>query len=289
MARNLDIALLRTFATVADQRSMTRASERLHLTQGAISQQIARLEGMVGDALLLRDPRGLRLTPAGERLLRRVRPLIAANDEIWSEIEGGVASGPVRLGLPFDLVGPCFASALKDYCEAFPRIDLSLTCASSPDLLDLIGEGRIDIAVVEEEAGSASGETLAIDRLVWVSARAGQAPLRSPMPISLVAETCVFRPAVLAALAQAERASRMVFENGGLDATRTMVRMDMAVSAWLATTVPADLDIVAPDAGLPPLPSYAITLHRADSARGAAFDELVRTLREAMARPRLAA
>lgn len=289
MARNLDIALLRTFATVADQHSMTRASERLHLTQGAISQQIARLEGMVGFALLLRDPRGLRLTPAGERLLHRIRPLIAANDEIWSEIKGGAVTGPVRLGLPYDLVAPCFAASLKSYSETFPQVDLSLICAPSPDLLDLVRGGRLDVAVVEEAAGAASGETLAIDRLVWVGARAGLAQGRTPLPISLVAETCVFKPAVMTALAEAERPSRMVFENGGLDATRTVVRMDLAVSAWLATTVPAELDIVAPEAGLPPLPNFAITLHRADGARGAPFDELARHLREAMARPRLAA
>jgi DNA-binding transcriptional LysR family regulator len=289
MVRNLDIALLRTFAVVADQRSMTRASELLHLTQGAISQQIARLEGLVGYAVLLRGPRGLRLTPTGERLLGRARTLIAVNDEIWNEIEGGIVAGSVRLGLPYDLVGPCFGPALRTYCEAFPQVDLSLACAPSPDLLDMVRNGRLDIAVVEEPVDAASGETLAVDRLVWVGARASQAQKRSPLPISLVAETCVFRPAVLGALARAQRASRMVFENGGLDATRTVVRMDLAVSAWLAATVPADLDILAQDVGLPPLPSFAITLHMADGARGPVLDQLARHLREAMARPRLAA
>lgn len=289
MVRNLDIALLRTFATVADQGSMTRAADLLHVTQGAISQQVARLEALVGAALLTRDPRGLRLTPSGERFLERARPLIAANDEIWSEIEGGAVSGPVRLGLPFDLLAPCFAASLKTYCEAFPKVELSLVCAPSPDLLDLVRQGRLDLAVVEAAVGTEGGEVLAIDRLVWVGARFGQAHKRTPLPISLVAETCVFRPAVTAALARTGRDSRMVFENGGLDATRTIVRMDLAVSAWLASTVPADLDILAPEADLPPLPSFAVTLHRTDGARGAVFDELARQLRDAMARPRLVA
>ncbi|MCF1505158.1 LysR family transcriptional regulator [Afifella sp. H1R] len=289
MARNLDIALLRTFATVADQGSMTRASDILHLTQGAISQQIARLEALVGTALLLRHPRGLRLTPAGERFLGRIRPLIITNDEIWSEIERGDVSGPVRLGLPFDLVDSCFAASLKSYCEAFPKVELTLVCAASPDLLDMVGRGHLDLAVIERAVDSEGGEVLAIDRLVWVGARAGQAHKRSPLPISLVGETCVFRPAVSEALAEEKLASRMVFETGGLDATRIIVKMDLAISAWLASTVPADFDIISEDAGLPPLPSFAITLHRANGARGAIFDELARQLRNAMARPRLAA
>ena len=288
MARNLDISLLRTFATVSDQRSMTRASEILHVTQGAISQQIARLEALVGIALIARDPRGLRLTLAGERFLERVRPLVTANDEVWSEIESGGVSGPVRLGLPFDLVTPCFAPTLKSYCEAFPKVELSLVCASSPDLLQMMQRGRLDLAIVEEAIDAVGGEVLAIDRLVWVGAPSGQAHKRSPLPVSLVAESCVFQPAVSAALAEQKLTSRMVFETGGLDAARTVVRMDLAISAWLASSVPADLDIIS-DTGLPPLPSFAITLYRANSSRCASIDELARQLRNAAARPRLVA
>jgi DNA-binding transcriptional LysR family regulator len=289
IARNFDIAHLRTSATVADQRSMTRAGGILHLTQGAISQQIARLEGLLGTSLLRRDRRDLRLTPAGERFLARILPLIVANDEIWSEIEHGGVTGPVRLGMPFDLLGPCFATSLSSYGEAFPRAELSLVCAPSPDLLDLVRNGGLNLAVIEEAVDARSGEELGVDRLVWVGARAGQAYKRTPLPISLVAETCVFRPAVSAALARQNRASRIVFENGGLDTTRTIVRADLAVSAWPASTVPADLDIITADAGLPSLSSFAVTLHRAEGARGATFDELAQRLRDAMARPRLVA
>lgn len=289
MSRNLDVALLRTFAAVADQRSMTGASQVLHLTQGAVSQQIARLEELVGDALLRREPRGLRLTPAGERLLGRARTLLALNDEIWSEIEGGVVAGPVRLGLPYDLVGTHLAPALKSYCEAFPQVDLTLVCLPSPDLLAAVRGGQLDVAVVEEPLGAETGETLAVDRLVWVGARGGRAHGRTPLPLSLVAETCVFRPPVQSALTRQKRSSRLVFENGGLDATRATVRMDLAVSAWLATTVPADLAILPPEVGLPELPSFAVTLHLAPAVRGAAIQELARHLREAMARPQLAA
>jgi DNA-binding transcriptional LysR family regulator len=289
MIRNLDLALLRTFAAVADQRSMTGASHALHLTQGAVSQQIARLEALVGEALLHRTPRGLRLTSAGERLLGRARALLALNDEIWSEIEGGAVAGPVRLGLPYDLVGTHLAPALKSYCEAFPQVDLTLVCLPSPDLLAAVRDGQLDVAVAEEPLGAESGETLAVDRLVWVGARGGRAHSRAPLPLSLVAEACAFRPPVLAALARQGRASRTLFENGGLDATRATVRMDLAVSAWLAATVPPDLAILPPEAGLPELPSFAITLHVAKAARGAAIHELTRHLRAATARPQQAA
>lgn len=289
MSRDLDITLLRTFAAAADQGSMTGASGVLHLTQGAVSQQIARLEALVGGPLLLRGPRGLRLTPAGERLLARARLLLALNDEIWSEIKGGVVAGPVRLGLPYDLVDSSLSPALKGFAEAAPQVELSLVSASSPDLLAAVRERQLDLAVVEEPLGAETGEVLAVDRLVWVGARGGQAHHRTPLPLSLVAETCVFRPAVVSVLERLGRDSRTMFGNGGLDATRATVRLDLAVSAWLACTVPADLAILPPDAGLPDLPSFVITLHASDTARGAAFRELARHLREALRQPRQAA
>jgi len=118
MTRNLDIGLLRAFAVVADRRSMTAASQVLHLTQGAVSQQIARLETLAGGPLLARERRGLRLTPSGERLLGKARRLLALNDEIWTDINGGTIDGPVRLGVPYHLVGACLAPVLKSYAGA---------------------------------------------------------------------------------------------------------------------------------------------------------------------------
>ena len=60
--------------------------------------------------------------------------------------------------------------------------------------------------------------------------------------------------------------------------------MDLAVSAWLAATVAPDLDVLPPDAGLPALPPFAITLHRSPAARGAACDALQHHIREGLGR-----
>ena len=92
-----------------------------------------------------------------------------------------------------------------------------------------------------------------IERLVWTSVKAGVAHLRRPLPLSVVADTCVFRPAVLAALREHGVAWRSVFENGSMEATLATVRAGLAVSAWLASTVPPDLDILPAGSGLPEL------------------------------------
>jgi len=280
MARNLDIDLVRTFIAVADHASMTAAGNARFLTQGAVSQQIKRLEEMLGHQLIERSRRGLKLTRAGEQLLSKSRRLIALNDDIWSEMTAGEITGTVRLGLPYDLVTTCITPVMKDFAAAHPQIEITLTCAASPELVVALAKGEIDLALAEEPVGASRGETLRIERLVWVGARNGGAHLKTPLPVSMVADTCAFRPAVLAALAQQERKWRTVFENGNIEATAATVRADLAVTAWLVSTVPTDLEILGPDKAPCDLPPFAINLHLPKHAMKAPAAELARHLRQ---------
>jgi DNA-binding transcriptional LysR family regulator len=285
MTRNLDIALLRTFVAVADHASMTAAGNALHLTQSAVSQQIARLEELT-DTLFTRDRRSIRLTAIGERLLGKTRRLLILNDELWSDMTAKAINGQVRLGAPYDLVGTWLAPILKNYSEIYPLVEITLVCGASPELLMSTMEGTIDLALIEEPLGPSRGECLNVDRLVWVGAKAGTAHLKTPLPVSMVAETCAFRPAVLQALSERNLTWRTVFESGSIDATTATVRSDLAVTAWLASTVPADLDILPVETGLPELPSFAINLHMPRGHASPATTELARHVRGHFVRDR---
>ena len=286
MTRNFDIALIRTFATVADYGSMTVAANTLHRTQGAVSQQIKRLEDMLGSTLFEREKKGLRLTNAGERLRGNARRLLILNDDIWADMTDSAVEGSVRLGVPYDLIGTTLAPVLKSYAERHPQVEISLICASSPELLQALDNGSIDLGVVEEPFGSSNGECLAIDRLVWVGAKAGNAYRKDPLPISMVADTCAFRPSVFAALADDGRRWRTVFENGNIEATTATVRTDLAVTAWLASTIPADLDILGASDGLPDLPPFSVNLYLSKSEAMLPATKLARHIREGLVRPR---
>lgn len=288
MIRDLDTTLVRTFVTTSDKASMTAAANALNLTQGAVSQQIKRLEDVLGQSLFERDRRGLRLTRSGERLLEKGRRLLQLNDEIIAEMGGKAVAGQVRIGVPYDLVGTLLQPVLKTYAEAYPQVEISLVCASSPELAAALTAGAIDLAVIEERAGLTTGECLLVDRLVWVGARGGSARLKRPLPVSMVADTCAFRPAVLAALGEHGLDWRTVFENGNIDATTATVRSDLAVTTWLASTVPADLDILS-DADLPALPNFSVNLHLPKHAIAPAAEAFAAHIREGLARYRQAA
>ena len=277
--RTFDLVLLRTFVIVAEQRSMTAAANALHLTQGAVSQQIRKLEELLGEPLLIRRRPGIRLSPLGERLITKARGMLALNDQLWTELQGNPVQGIVRLGVPYDLAGTWITPALRAFMATYPQVELSIRCGSSPELKYAIANGELDVAIAEEVVEQASGECLSIERLVWAGAKGGGAYLKSPMPVSMVAETCVFRSPVIAALQTQNRPWKTFFENGSLEATIAMVGSDLAVSVWLQSTLPSCLDILAPDAALPELPPIAITLHRAKASQSAASEELIRHIR----------
>ncbi|MGQ3032340.1 MAG: LysR substrate-binding domain-containing protein, partial [Ferrovibrionaceae bacterium] len=226
----------------------------------------------------------LKPTADAERLLPMVRRLLGQNDEIWAEVTGGAVSGRVRFGVPYDLVGTILAPVIKGFAEARPQVEIALTCAASPVLAERLAAGEIDLAVIEAPEGAGEGEILSVERLVWAGARGGTAHLKRPLPVSMVADSCAFRPAVLAALAAAGLSWRTVFENGNIEATTATVRTDLAVTAWLASTVPADLAILGPEAGLPPLPNFAVNLHLPARDVGPAVREFARLVRDGLMR-----
>jgi DNA-binding transcriptional LysR family regulator len=280
--RNLDLVMLRAFATVADRGSMTRAAETLNLTQGAVSQQIRRLEDQLGAELFHRHDKGVRLTRAGEDLLSPVRRLLAGHDELCADLFGGRVEGRVRLGVPYDLAAAVVGPVLKPFAEAHPRVELSLVCGASPELLDGLARRRLDLALVEESLEASGGERLRVERMVWVGAPGGLAPARRPIPLATVAERCAFRTAMSEALATAGLSAVTVFDNAGLEASLAAVRADLAVTAWLASLAPSDLLVLGPASGLPELPAVAINLRLAPGDVPRAAAELARQIRSRM-------
>ncbi|WP_233858821.1 LysR substrate-binding domain-containing protein [Paraburkholderia sp. HD33-4] len=281
MNRNLDLDLVRTFVAVADCGSMTVAANLLHMTQGAVSQQVKRLEDVLDCLLFVRKTRRLELSRQGEQFLVKARTLLRLNDEIWADMTGQPLRGALRVGVPYDLVTR-LAPAMKAFANAHPRVEISLVCAASPELSEAVNSGRLDVSLVESVASEAEGEVVCIEPLVWVAGRGSDAWRKRPLPLSMVDERCAFRPVVLGALADEGIAWRTVFESGNIEATAATVRAGLAITAWLVSTVPGDLETLIPRVtGLPALPAFAICLRLPATVQPAA-QEFARHVRESM-------
>src|SRR5919107_6344692 len=247
MAHNLDVSLLRAFVAVADAGGMTAAMGILNLTQAAVSQQIKRLEETFGEELITRDRRGMKLTSAGERLFGRAKRLLALNDDIWTEMTTPVYEGEVRLGIPSDIVNAYLPTFLKGFAQTYPKVQVSLRCTSSFELLDLLHSGKIDLTLTTELECGPDGENLIVDKLVWAGARGGEAYRQRPLPVSIGCSDCAFRAPIRDVLHKAGIEWRSTTEITNNDAQVATAAADIAVMAVLASTVPSGLEVLGKD------------------------------------------
>jgi DNA-binding transcriptional LysR family regulator len=283
MPRDLDLSLLRAFVAVVETGSVTGASRLLNRTQAAVSLQIKRLEDLLGCELFEREHKRLTLAPQGERLLGSARQIVAMNDEIWATMTTPTFEGTVRLGVPVDIVSSYIPPILRRFNQAWPKVEVSLSCRNSHELLEDLESGDVDLTLTTDAPNQHGGEALRMDRLVWVGAPSGKAYRQTPLPLTIGSLTCRFRPAVLAALRKARHDWRMVMEVRSQEAIYAVVSADVAVTAQLADSVQSGLVILAPEAGLPELPHFAINLHMPSGGGNEIAKELARHIRQEFA------
>ncbi|MGH3410003.1 MAG: LysR family transcriptional regulator [Streptosporangiaceae bacterium] len=137
---------LRSFAATVRAGSITRGAAALGLTQPTVTQRIHRLERAAGERILIRDPRGARVTPAGEKLLTYAERILALHDEARASVSGHDVSpaGHRALGLLEDLAITTLPTALADFATLHPPVDLEVVIGSAKVLRELADRGRLD-------------------------------------------------------------------------------------------------------------------------------------------------
>ena len=148
----LDVRRMRVLKEVAAQRSFSAAAEKLGYTQSAVSQQIAALEREAGSILIERHPRGIRLTDAGEALVRHADKILARLAEAEAELEAiaGLRGGRLRLG-SFPTAGATLMPrAIAQFSSRHPAVELSLVEAEPDESLPRLKAGELDLILVDD-------------------------------------------------------------------------------------------------------------------------------------------
>jgi DNA-binding transcriptional LysR family regulator len=174
----MELRHLTYFVAVAESLNFTKAAARCFVAQSALSQQVARLEAEVGTPLFARTSRSVRLTEAGETLLPLARRILGDVDNARSELDAlsGLRRGRLRLGLLQSTADPIDQIAvIGDFHERFPAVDISVTNETSSSMMDAVGTGTLDVAIVglgpDDLPASLSQRTLSLDPLVAVVSR----------------------------------------------------------------------------------------------------------------------
>ncbi|RUS49139.1 LysR family transcriptional regulator [Cohnella sp. AR92] len=191
-------AQLQVFETVAELRSFSRAAERLHMTQPAVSQQIRSLEESLGARLLERTNKAVSLTKAGEVVLRHAKEIngqYRAMREKIGELMYYVG-GPLAIGASYTFGEYALPPVLARLQREYPAILPAISIGNTAEVADRLRARQLDIGIVEGEEFGAGlvSEKLAEDEMV-VAVGAGH-PLAAVSPVSaarLAEETWMVR------------------------------------------------------------------------------------------------
>lgn len=148
----MDLHQLKTFVAVAREGSITRASERLHLSQPAVSAHIKSIEDALGLTLFDRTPRGMGLTPDGQRLLARAEQALAAHHELMAEATRlkGRLTGRFRLGAGGNANRAAAGRLVTVLAERCPEVEVVLTHGTSLEVLTGLRNGAFDAGFYNE-------------------------------------------------------------------------------------------------------------------------------------------
>jgi DNA-binding transcriptional LysR family regulator len=171
----IEIRHLRYFIAVAEELHFGRAAMRLHIAQPPLSQQIRRLEEMLGHALFLRTSREVRLTAAGEELLERARHTLQKIDADVSAVKkiGRGEAGSLTVGFIGSGMLTALPRMLGKYRRQYPQVDLQLREFYTTKLVESLLDGTVDVGFLRD-AGEIEGlrvETLLAEPFVVVLPR----------------------------------------------------------------------------------------------------------------------
>ncbi len=278
---DLDLGAVRAFVLTADLRSFTKAAEALNTTQGAISTRLKKLERHVGEQLLERTPRAVRLSSAGTAFLGPAREMIAAQERAAAAFDRPVQR--LALGLSHHLLGGNLPAVLAALADSDRRVVLELRVGMTRELLELYDGAALDAVIVLRHADSRrGGERLTVERFGWFAAPRFVFAHGGALPLATQAAPCSLRAMATEALSQAGLSWREAFVGGGVSTVGAAVDAGLGVAALPRRVAAAHWVDAGARFGLPTLPTRDVVLHSRTSQKASGS---LRMLAAALRRP----
>jgi DNA-binding transcriptional LysR family regulator len=283
---NIDIDLLRTFVTIVETGSFTRAAEHLLRTQSTVSLQIKRLEEQVRCLVFERNARIVRLTPDGEILLGYARQMLRTNDELLARLIEPEIDGVVRLGTPEDFATTHLPVVLSRFARANPHVALEVTCDLTLNLLAQFEAGGFDVVLVKREPTAApDGRSVWREPLVWAGSDISLLERSGPLPLIASPAPCVYRKRATQALDTIGRSWRIAYTSPSLAGAQAAVLAGLGIAAIPKAMVRPGMQILGPALGLPDLADTEIALLVSPAAASRAAQRLADHIVAALERP----
>jgi LysR family transcriptional regulator for metE and metH len=148
----LDIRHLKLIVAVTEEKSVTRAGERLHLTQSALSHQLRDIEERLGTPLFLRLNKRMLPTQAGERLLETARRVLGELKRVEDDIAQMAShrQGALRLSTECYTCYHWLPDLLKEFNRKFPGVEVQIALEATHQPIQALLNGKLDLAIVSD-------------------------------------------------------------------------------------------------------------------------------------------
>ena len=152
MSAEIELRHLRYFLAVAETLHFSRAAERLGMAQPPLSQQIRRLEELIGHRLFDRTTRGVRLTLAGQLLAERARSTLDKVDDDLEQVRrlGRGEEGTLTVGFSGSVMFTQLPAAIESYRRRYPKVELRLRELATSAQLAALLDGTLDLAFMRD-------------------------------------------------------------------------------------------------------------------------------------------
>jgi DNA-binding transcriptional LysR family regulator len=147
MLPGMELRQLRYFVAVAEEGNISRAAKKIFLTQPALSRQIKALEEEIGQCLLEREAHSIRLTPAGEILLREARGLLDHAERVLEQTRTAGRTLSLRVGYAPSLASGFLSAAVASFTQTHPDARVELFDLSTKEMLTGLESAKLDVAV----------------------------------------------------------------------------------------------------------------------------------------------
>lgn len=172
-SRSYDLKDLRLFAAIAEEKNLTRGAERMHLAASSASHRVRALESSIGTPLLIRQARGVKLTRAGEALLRHTRQVLAQLEQMHADLTPfaqGVR-GHASLWANTHATHTFLPESLAAFLRQNPQVSITLEEHISHEIVLAVARGEVEVRVVADLLEGAEVELLPYraDHLVLIA------------------------------------------------------------------------------------------------------------------------
>ena len=148
-----NLNLYKIFMVVAEEKNLTRASNRLYVTQPAISNSIKELESALGFELFIRKNKGVELSPYGEKLYEKCRSAVEKLQDVEEYFEGLKQKnfGLIKIGVNTSNLNQLFFDSITKLLEIYPNAEVSITRFTENELYEKLEMGKLDYIAVDSE------------------------------------------------------------------------------------------------------------------------------------------